>query len=139
MKKLFLIAFLFSSIANAQLLYNWKVEKVLDGDTIKFKVDFLPIELKPYLSVRINGVDTPEKKPRNKCEKEDALAQAASAFTKSKIASAKSVKVKLDTWDKYGGRVLGDVILDDKPLSKMLIDSGYAREYHGEAKKTWCE
>jgi len=119
-------------------LYDWKVEKVLDGDTIKFQVGFLPSELKPFLSVRINGVDTPEKKPRNKCEKEDELAQKASKFTKDAVAAAKSIKVSIDGWDKYGGRILGDVHLDGKSLSTMLIQSGNAREYHGEAKGSWC-
>ena len=119
-------------------LYDWKVEKVLDGDTVKFQVGFLPSELKPFLSVRINGVDTPEKKPRNKCDKEDELAQKASKFTKDAVAAAKSIKVSIDGWDKYGGRILGDVYLDGKSLSTILIQSGNAREYHGEAKKSWC-
>ena len=119
-------------------LYDWKVEKVLDGDTIKFQVGFLPSEIKPFLSVRINGVDTPEKKPRNKCDKEDELAQKASKFTKDAVAAAKSIKVSIDGWDKYGGRILGDVYLDGKSLSTMLIQSGNAREYHGEAKGSWC-
>ena len=119
-------------------LYDWKVEKVLDGDTIKFQVGFLPSEIKPFLSVRINGVDTPENKPRNKCDKEDELAQKASKFTKDAVAAAKSIKVSIDGWDKYGGRILGDVYLDGKSLSTMLIQSGNAREYHGEAKGSWC-
>jgi len=119
-------------------LYDWKVEKVLDGDTVKFQVGFLPSELKPFLSVRINGVDTPEKKPRNKCDKEDELAQKASKFTKDAVAAAKSIKVSIHGWDKYGGRILGDVYLDGKSLSTMLIQSGNAREYHGEAKQSWC-
>jgi endonuclease YncB( thermonuclease family) len=37
-------------------------------------------------------------------------------------------------WDKYGGRVLGDVILNGQSLRQMLIVNGYAREYYGEAK-----
>ena len=119
-------------------LYDWKLEKVLDGDTVKFQVGFLPSEIKPFLSVRVNGVDTPEKKPRNKCDKEDELAQKASKFTKDAVASAKVIKVSIDGWDKYGGRILGDVILDGKSLSAMLIQSGNAREYHGEAKQSWC-
>jgi endonuclease YncB( thermonuclease family) len=41
-------------------------------------------------------------------------------------------------WDKYGGRVLGDVILDGKSLRQMLITNGFAREYYGEAKQSWC-
>jgi endonuclease YncB( thermonuclease family) len=39
---------------------------------------------------------------------------------------------------KYGGRVLGDVIIDGEPLSKKLIASGYAIPYDGGTKKSWC-
>lgn len=137
MKKLLIALMLFVSSVNAEV-YDWKVEKVLDGDTIKFKVEFLPAPLQPFLSVRVLGVDTPEKKPRNKCEKEDELAQKASAFTKERVAHAQKISVNLKGWDKYGGRVLGDVFIDDANLAHELIERGLAREYHGEAKSDWC-
>ena len=41
-------------------------------------------------------------------------------------------------WDKFGGRVLGDLLLDGQSLRQMLIANGYAREYFGEAKQSWC-
>jgi endonuclease YncB( thermonuclease family) len=41
-------------------------------------------------------------------------------------------------WDKYGGRVLGDVLLNGQSLRGMLIANGFAREYYGEAKTSWC-
>ena len=107
--------------------------------SIKFKVDFLPTPLPSTLSVRVLGVDTPEKKPRNKCEQEDVLAQKASAFTKERVAHAQKIQVNLRGWDKYGGRVLGDVFIDDANLAHELIEKGLAREYHGEAKSSWCE
>jgi endonuclease YncB( thermonuclease family) len=66
------------------------------------------------------------------------MAQKASAFTKEAVAKAKVVQVKLDSWDKYGGRVLGDVIVDGKPLSQLLIQNGHARAYFGEKKSDWC-
>mgnify|MGYP007071562435 CR=1 FL=1 len=143
MKKFLLIALLALTAQTAiaapeGVVYTWKVEKVLDGDTVKFQVPFLPAPLKPVLSVRVLGVDTPEKKPRHHCDKEDALAQKASAFTKETVAKAKVVQVKLVDWDKYGGRVLGDVLIDGKPLSELLIENGLARAYFGEKKSDWC-
>ena len=42
-------------------------------------------------------------------------------------------------WDKYGGRVLGDVVLNGQSLRQMLIVNGHAREYYGEAKQSWCQ
>ena len=42
-------------------------------------------------------------------------------------------------WGKYGGRVIGDVILDGKSLSKQLLEKDYARIYCGGKKESWCE
>ena len=119
-------------------IYAAKITRVVDGDTVEFEAPFLPPPLKQVLSIRVLGVDTPEKPPRNKCEKEGTAALAASAFTKKKIAEAKVLQIELVEWDKYGGRVLGDVIIDGQRLSQLLIQNGHARPYFGEAKQSWC-
>ena len=54
------------------------------------------------------------------------------------INKAQKRQVILMDWDKYGGRVLGDVLLDGKSLRVALITNGFAREYYGEAKTSWC-
>ena len=118
--------------------YDSQITRVIDGDTVAFAAPFLPEPLKKELSIRVYGVDTPEKGFRAKCPSEDARGQAASAFTKSAIAAASKRQIVLMDWDKYGGRVLGDVILDGKSLRALLIEKGYAREYYGEAKTSWC-
>jgi endonuclease YncB( thermonuclease family) len=118
--------------------YDWKITRVVDGDTVAFEADFLPEPLKKELSIRVYGVDTPEKGFRGQCDKEKAAGEAASAFTKKLLKEATITKVAIWDWDKYGGRVLGDIILDGKSLRKQLIDNGYAREYYGEAKQSWC-
>lgn len=119
--------------------YNATILRVVDGDTVIFKAVWLPEPLKKELSLRIYGVDTPEKSFRAKCVKEDELGKAASVFTQTQIANAKKKQIVLMGWDKYGGRVLGDLILDGKSLRFMLIQQGYAREYFGEAKTSWCD
>lgn len=118
--------------------YEVEVLRVIDGDTIAFKADFLPAPLKKELSIRVYGVDTPEKSFRAKCPSEDQRGQAATAFTKNLVASATKRQIVLYDWDKYGGRVLGDIILDGYSLRALLIKNGYAREYYGEAKQSWC-
>jgi endonuclease YncB( thermonuclease family) len=118
--------------------YDAQITRVIDGDTVAFAADFLPAPLKKELSIRIYGVDTPEKGFRAKCPSEAQRGEAASAFTKSAIAGASKRQIVLMEWDKYGGRVLGDVLLDGMSLRKMLIINGYAREYYGEAKTSWC-
>ena len=125
-------------LAQAEV-YDWKITRVKDGDTVEFEAKWLPPPLKPLLSLRVLGVDTPEKAPRAKCDKEARGGQAATDFTKKKVAEAKKIQIEIKDWDKFGGRVLGDVIIDGQSLSKMLIDNQLARPYHGEAKKSWCE
>ena len=118
--------------------YDANITRVIDGDTVAFEAPFLPEPLKKELSVRVFGVDTPEKGFRAKCPQEDQRGQNASAFTKKMIAQSTKRQVVLMDWDKYGGRVLGDVLLDGKSLRAMLIENGFAREYYGEAKTSWC-
>ena len=114
------------------------ITRVIDGDTVAIEATWLPDPLKKELSIRVYGVDTPEKGHRAKCQAEAKKGLAASEFTKSTVANATSVEILLFSWDKYGGRVLGDVILDGQSLRKMLIDRGFAKEYYGTAKASWC-
>lgn len=133
-----LIALSFSSAALANP-YDFKILKVSDGDTVVFAAPFMPAPLKPQLSLRILGVDTPEKGARAGCPSEAKAAEAASAFTKNLVANAKSIQVELKEHDKFGGRVLGDLIVDGQKLSVLLIENGHARPYFGDKKKSWCE
>jgi endonuclease YncB( thermonuclease family) len=119
--------------------YDAKVIKVSDGDTVQIEAPWVPAPIKKQISVRIYGVDTPEKGFRAQCPAEDAKGQAASVFTKDLVAKATKVQYTLYDWDKYGGRVLGDMILDGKSLRAQLIAAGFAREYFGEAKQSWCK
>lgn len=118
--------------------YNFEILRVVDGDTVTFKATFLPPPLKQELAVRIYGVDTPEKGHRAQCPSEAARGAAATEFTKQAVAQARVRQVVIQAWDKFGGRVLGDIILDGKSLRQLLIANGFAREYYGDAKKSWC-
>lgn len=118
--------------------YDANILRANDGDTVVIAAPFLPQPLKPELAVRVYGVDTPEKGFRAKCPSEDSKGQAASKFTKDLIAGSQKRQVTLYAWDKFGGRVLGDIILDGKSLRSALIANGFAREYFGEAKQSWC-
>jgi endonuclease YncB( thermonuclease family) len=112
---------------------------VSDGDTIVIAAPFLPQPLKPELAVRIYGVDTPEKGFRGQCDSEKSRGEAASVFTKNLVAASQQRQVVLYGWDKFGGRVLGDIILNGQSLRAQLIANGFAREYYGEAKQSWCQ
>ena len=118
--------------------YEWPILRVIDGDTIVFKADFLPVDFKQELRLRLWGIDTPEKGGRAKCPQEDAKSRAATRFTTEAINNAKQRLIYFKEWDKYGGRVLGDLILDGRNLRTMLLENGYAREYYGTKKFSWC-
>lgn len=118
--------------------YDTQILRVSDGDTIVISARFLPEPLKPELAVRIYGVDTPEKGHRAQCVSENERGQAATEYTKKAVASAKKTQVVLYRWDKFGGRVLGDIILDGTSHREQLIRLGFAREYYGDAKQSWC-
>jgi len=144
MKKILLLLLAIPLLAYAQktpqgVTYDAQIIRVIDGDTVVISAPFLPAPLKPELAIRIFGVDTPEKGFRAKCSSEDARGQAATKFTKDAVDQAQKRQVILYDWDKFGGRVLGDIILNDQSLRTMLIKNGFAREYYGEAKQSWCK
>jgi endonuclease YncB( thermonuclease family) len=118
--------------------YDAQIIRVSDGDTVVISAPFLPAPLKPELAVRIYGVDTPEKGFRGQCESEKQRGEAASQFTKKAVSASTQRQVVLYGWDKFGGRVLGDIILNGRSLRTMLITNGFAREYYGDAKQSWC-
>ena len=123
--------------------YDAKILRVTDGDTVVIAAPFLPAPFKPELAIRVFGVDTPEKGFRAQCPQEAQRGEAASAFTKNAINQAVTqggkFQVTMYGWDKFGGRVLGDILINGVSLRTELIRNGFAREYYGEAKQSWCQ
>lgn len=144
MKKLLLLLLAVPVLAFAQKMpknsatYDAQVLRVSDGDTIVIAAPFLPAPLKPELAVRIFGVDTPEKGHRAQCPQENQKALLASQYTKNLISQGGRIQVTLYGWDKFGGRVLGDIIVNGQSVRSGLIQNGLAREYYGDAKQSWC-
>jgi endonuclease YncB( thermonuclease family) len=109
-----------------------QVIKVYDGDTITI-ASRLPYPESPLyrLSVRLNGIDTPEIKGKNEDEKtcakkvRDALAQ---------LILHKCVRLENIQSEKYG-RILADVYLDNLHINEWLVQNKYAVKYDG-GKKT---
>ena len=118
--------------------YDAQILRVTDGDTVVIAAPFLPAPFKPELAIRVFGVDTPEKGHRAMCPSEAQRGEAASAFTKNAIAQGGKFQVTMYGWDKFGGRVLGDILVNGQSLRAALIANGFAREYYGEAKQSWC-
>lgn len=133
-----LLAFAQGKMPKNSATYDAQVIRVSDGDTVVIAAHFLPAPLKPELAVRIYGVDTPEKGHRAQCAQEDQRARLASQYTSQMIASGGKIQVTLYAWDKFGGRVLGDILVNGQSVRAGLIANGLAREYYGDAKTSWC-
>jgi endonuclease YncB( thermonuclease family) len=143
---LFLILALLVAPAKAENLdtmYVYKAIKIIDGDTIALNVENeKPLIQKLGLSVRIRGIDTPERGSRAKCNKEKALAEKATKLVNDIIGAMGQNELLLSKvkWDKFGGRVDAFVKVNGVDIGKALLIRGLAVENNGEKKtKDWCK
>ena len=118
--------------------YFCKVERVVDGDTIDVNID-LGFDIHHSARVRMMGIDTPEKRTRNKAEK--VLGLASTARLKELL---KGHKIEIECSKEKGkfGRVLGIVWAIDKEANRIncndqLCAEGHARPYYGGKKEAW--
>ncbi len=123
--------------------YNFRVTKinrVVDGDTIDVTID-LGFDLYKKERVRVAGVDTPEKRTRDKEEKE--LGLDATDWLKEKLDGAlrgdDELVIRTELVGGVGkyGRLLGWLYIGDADLSlnEQMIEEGYAWAYDGGTKK----
>jgi len=123
--------------------YNFRVTKinrVVDGDTIDVTID-LGFDLYKKERVRIAGVDTPEKRTRDKEEK--ALGLDATAWMKEKLEGAikgdneLTIRTELKGGVGKYGRLLGWLYIgdDEFSLNEQMITEGYAWAYDGGTKQ----
>ena len=114
-----------------------KVTSIYDGDTFRANIKGYPNIIGKSISIRINGIDTPEIKC--KCKKEKQLSQKAKQFTINILRSAKIIVLKNLKRGKYF-RIIADVYADDKNLAQELIKNNLAVIYNGDTKiKDWCK
>ena len=122
--------------------YNFrvvKINRVVDGDTIDVTID-LGFDLFKKERVRVAGVDTPEKRTRDKEEK--ALGIDATKWLKEKLEDAlkgeDNLVIRTELVGGVGkyGRLLGWLYLGDSEssLNEQMIDEGYAFPYDGGTK-----
>ena len=114
--------------------YKCKVIRVVDGDTVDVDIDLGFGVWLHKERVRIQGIDTPESRTRDKVEKRFGL--LAKEFVKGFVKGS-SVILRTQKYDAKGkfGRILGDIIVDDKSLSETMIQEHHAVAYHGQSKE----
>ena len=139
----------FSATANANDIYGEYVRNY-DGDTVTVNlVDLQDIDLNETyavfwkkISIRVNGVDTPEM--RGKCPEEKALAREAKYFVRDILKNAGYISLRNVKRGKYF-RIVADIIVNpgepsELNLSDALVENGYGVVYDGGRKnKSWCE
>ncbi len=114
-------------------LKGGRVIKVYDADTITIACK-LPYDESPIyrISVRLNGIDTPEMKGATEDERNAAI--NAQVFVSNLILN-KFVRLENVTSEKYG-RALADVYIGDTHLNELLLKERFAVPYDGGTKKT---
>ena len=108
-----------------------------DGDIITFNLPDLHPIIGEKISVRVNGIDTPEIK--GNCEKEKYDAQQAKEMVAEILKDAEQITLKNMERGKYF-RIAADVLIDGEDLGGMLVEAGVAVRYDGGKKNhKWCE
>jgi micrococcal nuclease len=117
-----------------------KINRVVDGDTIDVTLD-LGFSLTKKERVRIAGVDTPEKRTRDKEEK--ILGIDATNWMKEKLTETikgdEELVIRTELKGGVGkyGRLLGWLYIgdDEFSLNEQMITEGYAWAYDGGTKQ----
>ena len=110
--------------------YRARVTRVVDGDTVDLLID-LGFNIHIKQRVRLDGIDTPETRTKDKREKIKGL--AAKQFVTDKIGD-KFVIVKTEKKGKYG-RCLAVIWYEVdghfESLNEALIKAKLAKRYYG--------
>jgi micrococcal nuclease len=107
--------------------------RVIDGDTIEVRARIW-LDLDLTTRVRLAGIDAPEL--NGACPEERRLAEAARAVL-SELLGAGPVWLAAIQRDKYGGRVVADVLTSDgRSASAAMMEAGAAARW--DAVVPWC-
>jgi micrococcal nuclease len=113
-----------------------EIVNVYDGDTFHVNIKGWPDVCGKNIGVRILGIDTPEMHDKDPAVKATAI--KAKAYARQLLEGAKEIRLTNLKRDKYF-RLLANVKLDGHDFSKLMLDSGLAKEYDGGTKDEWTE
>ncbi|MGL1934126.1 MAG: thermonuclease family protein [Fibrobacterales bacterium] len=112
-----------------------EVTSIYDGDTFRCTIKDVHPLIGNRVSIRVNGVDTPEMKGKSK--KEVILARKAKKRTVSFVRNCpEKIALKNVSRGKYF-RIAADVYCGKESLAKTLIDEDLGYEYYGGRKRKW--
>ena len=131
-----MLALIFAVALALANVYHARVERVIDGDTVRVTVRIWH-DQDVHTSIRLRGIDTPELRAR--CARERELALAAKAALVEMLPAGSTITLTNLRPDKYGGRFDADArTADGRDPAAELIAQGHARAYGGEARLGWC-
>jgi micrococcal nuclease len=112
-----------------------EVLKVIDGDTFLARAKVWP-GYEVTVSVRLRGIDAPERKAR--CASESAAAEEARLALEDALSGG-PVRIRNISGDKYFGRVIADAENDDvADAAAFMLGLDLARPYKGGKRQGWC-
>ena len=126
-----------SGSAYAYDFHDVKYIRAYDGDTITVTIPTVHPLFGNKISIRLEGIDTPE--IRGQCQKEKDRAVAARDFVRQILSQSHSINIQDAERGKYF-RIVGRVIADYQDISTLLLKNNLAVPYSGNTKtKNWCE
>lgn len=119
------------------ILQTAELESIYDGDTIRVRLKCSEPLFCSSLPVRIAGIDTPELKTKDPCERQ--AAQRAKAYATSFLKAGK-LELRNCSRGKYF-RLVCDVYSNGQSLANALIQRGLAYPYDGgtKTKRNYCK
>ena len=111
--------------------------KNYDGDTVTVNIPNIHAFFAYNIAIRLRGIDAPEIRTKNKCEKEKAI--QAKQFVQTKLETATEIELRSVERGKYF-RIIADLYVDGLSLSTLLLEEGLAVAYEGGTKPVvdWC-
>lgn len=110
--------------------YNFKLIRVIDGDTIDVSID-LGFSIWKKERVRIADIDAPESITSDHNEK--AYGMRAKSMVKAWFSDREDFVIKTELDDKYG-RCLGYIFSGEDCLNDYLLGNKYVWKYDGGKK-----
>ena len=112
-----------------------RVIRIIDGDTFVVDIDQLPDLIGKDISVRVNGIDTPEL--RGKCDREKDLAVKAKERVDALLKTADTIVLENLSRGSFF-RIVADVIIDGVDLGELILNEGLATPYRPDSESSWC-
>lgn len=108
--------------------------RVIDGDTILVDANPWPQQI-IRVSVRLRGIDAPER--RSRCAGEREAAERARLALETTLGGRETLMLSQIAGGKYFGRILAAVEADGRDLSTLMLSAGVVSPYRGGKRQKW--